>query len=72
MIHPASTTHQQLTTEEQFASGVTPDLIRVGLQHICTYEILMNLSIQVSVGIESIADIIADFSHAFAEAIPDQ
>ncbi|EED79619.1 predicted protein, partial [Postia placenta Mad-698-R] len=26
VIHPATTTHQQLTTEEQFASGVTPDL----------------------------------------------
>ena len=29
VIHPATTTHQQLTTEEQFATGVTPDLIRV-------------------------------------------
>ena len=29
VIHPASTTHQQLTTEEQVATGVTPDLIRV-------------------------------------------
>lgn len=29
VIHPATTTHQQLTAEEQFASGVTPDLIRV-------------------------------------------
>jgi O-acetylhomoserine/O-acetylserine sulfhydrylase len=31
VIHPATTTHQQLTAEEQFASGVTPDLIRVSL-----------------------------------------
>ncbi|KAI0357111.1 O-acetylhomoserine ami [Trametes cingulata] len=46
VIHPATTTHQQLTAEEQLASGVTPDLIRV------------------SVGIESIADIIADFENA--------
>ncbi|KAA1470823.1 O-acetylhomoserine ami [Dentipellis sp. KUC8613] len=46
VIHPATTTHQQLTTEEQFASGVTPDLIRV------------------SVGIENIKDIIADFDEA--------
>ncbi|CUA74264.1 O-acetylhomoserine (thiol)-lyase [Rhizoctonia solani] len=53
VIHPATTTHQQLTTEEQFASGVTPDLIRV------------------SVGIEDISDIIADFSHAFALVIPE-
>lgn len=35
-IHPASTTHQQLSGEAQLASGVTPDLIRlsVGLEHI--------------------------------------
>lgn len=51
VIHPATTTHQQLTTEEQFASGVTPDLIRV------------------SVGIENIADIIADFDAAL-QAVP--
>ncbi|KAI0728294.1 O-acetylhomoserine ami [Fomitopsis betulina] len=47
VIHPATTTHQQLNTEEQAVSGVTPDLIRV------------------SVGIENIADIIADFDEAF-------
>jgi O-acetylhomoserine/O-acetylserine sulfhydrylase len=29
VIHPATTTHQQLVAEEQLASGVTPDLIRV-------------------------------------------
>ncbi|TFK86143.1 O-acetylhomoserine ami [Polyporus arcularius HHB13444] len=46
VIHSASTTHQQLTPEEQIASGVTPDLIRV------------------SVGIENISDIIADFDEA--------
>ncbi|KAI1789885.1 O-acetylhomoserine ami [Ganoderma leucocontextum] len=46
VIHPATTTHQQLTDAEQLASGVTPDLIRV------------------SVGIENIADIIADFDYA--------
>ena len=36
IIHPASTTHQQLSEEEQAATGVTPDLIRlsVGLEHI--------------------------------------
>lgn len=54
VIHPASTTHSQLTPEEQLTSGVTPDLIRV------------------SVGIEDIKDIIADFDAglqiAFAEA----
>lgn len=36
VIHPASTTHSQLTTEEQASAGVTPGLIRlaVGLEHI--------------------------------------
>ena len=36
VIHPASTTHQQLSEEEQASSGVTNDLIRVsvGLEHI--------------------------------------
>jgi O-acetylhomoserine (thiol)-lyase len=36
IIHPASTTHQQLTPEEQVATGVTPDFVRlsVGLEHI--------------------------------------
>jgi len=29
VIHPASTTHQQLNEEEQLTSGVSPDLIRV-------------------------------------------
>jgi len=35
-IHPATTTHQQLSPEEQRATGVTPDFIRlsVGLEHI--------------------------------------
>ena len=46
VIHPATTTHQQLTAEEQIAAGVTPDYIRV------------------SVGIEDIADIVADFAQA--------
>ncbi len=34
-IHPASTTHQQLSREEQLATGVTPDFIRlsVGIEH---------------------------------------
>jgi O-acetylhomoserine/O-acetylserine sulfhydrylase len=53
VIHPATTTHQQLTEGEQLATGVTPDLIRV------------------SVGIESIADIIADFEEAL-KLIPGQ
>jgi O-acetylhomoserine (thiol)-lyase len=31
IIHPASTTHQQLSPEEQLSAGVTPDLIRVSI-----------------------------------------
>jgi len=36
VIHPASTTHQQLSAEEQLAAGVTPDLIRlsIGLEDV--------------------------------------
>jgi len=35
-IHPATTTHQQLSPEEQIATGVTPDFIRlsIGLEHV--------------------------------------
>lgn len=47
IIHPASTTHQQLSEEEQKVAGVTSGLLRV------------------SVGIEHISDIIADFEQAF-------
>ncbi len=47
VIHPNSTTHQQLSAKEQLSTGVTPDLIRV------------------SVGIEHIEDIKADFAQAF-------
>jgi O-acetylhomoserine (thiol)-lyase len=49
VIHPASTTHQQLSDDEQAASGVTEDLVRV------------------SVGLEHIEDIKADFEQAFAK-----
>lgn len=31
IIHPASTTHQQLTAEEQVSAGVSPDLIRLSI-----------------------------------------
>jgi O-acetylhomoserine (thiol)-lyase len=50
VIHPASTTHSQLTAEEQLASDVTPGLVRL------------------SVGLESIDDIIADLDRGFAAA----
>jgi O-acetylhomoserine/O-acetylserine sulfhydrylase len=51
IIHPASTTHQQLSEAEQKSSGVLPELVRV------------------SVGLEHIDDIIADFDQALAETI---
>ncbi|KAI9187838.1 Homocysteine/cysteine synthase [Blastocladiella emersonii ATCC 22665] len=50
VIHPASTTHAQLTADEQVSAGVTEDLVRV------------------SVGIEHIDDILADFEHALKAA----
>jgi O-acetylhomoserine (thiol)-lyase len=50
VIHPASTTHSQLTPEEQQFSAVTPGLVRL------------------SVGLESIDDIIADLDRGFAAA----
>jgi O-acetylhomoserine (thiol)-lyase len=36
VIHPASTTHQQLSIEEQATTGVTPELVRlsVGIEDI--------------------------------------
>jgi len=49
IIHPSSTTHQQLSFEEQTAAGVLPDQLRV------------------SVGIEHIDDIRADFEQAFVK-----
>ena len=35
-LHPASTSHSQLTEEQQRASGLTPELVRlsIGLEHI--------------------------------------
>jgi len=50
VIHPASTTHEQLSEAEQASSGVTPDFVRV------------------SVGIEHIDDIKADFEQALSAA----
>jgi O-acetylhomoserine (thiol)-lyase len=36
VIHPASTTHSQLSEEQQKAGGLTPDLVRlsIGLEHV--------------------------------------
>jgi O-acetylhomoserine (thiol)-lyase len=35
-LHPASTSHSQLSAKEQLESGLTPDLIRlsIGIEHI--------------------------------------
>jgi len=35
-IHPASTTHSQLSEEQQAGGGITPELIRlsIGIEHI--------------------------------------
>ena len=33
IIHPASTTHQQLSADDQVASGVTPELVRISVGH---------------------------------------
>ncbi|MFO1536377.1 MAG: bifunctional o-acetylhomoserine/o-acetylserine sulfhydrylase [Actinomycetota bacterium] len=49
-IHPASTTHSQLTADEQRSTGVSPDLVRL------------------SVGIETIDDILADLDAGFRAA----
>ena len=36
ILHPASTSHSQLSEKDQLAAGVTPDLVRlsVGIEHI--------------------------------------
>lgn len=49
VIHPASTTHRQLTDEQREAAGAGNDVVRL------------------SVGIESVADIIADIDQALAK-----
>ncbi len=50
VIHPASTTHSQLTADEQQSAGVEPGLVRL------------------SVGLESIDDILADLEQGFRAA----
>jgi O-acetylhomoserine (thiol)-lyase len=50
IIHPASTTHRQLSEEQQIAAGAGPDVVRL------------------SIGIESVADIIADLDQALDKA----
>jgi O-acetylhomoserine (thiol)-lyase len=50
IIHPASTTHRQLTEEQQIEAGAGPDVVRL------------------SIGIETVADIIADLDQGLAAA----
>jgi len=47
-LHPASTSHSQLSEEQQREAGLTPDLVRL------------------SIGLESVEDIIADLDQALA------
>ncbi|KAJ7237289.1 hypothetical protein B0H12DRAFT_1026392, partial [Mycena haematopus] len=44
VIHPASTTHQQLPEEEQRASGIKPDLIRVSRDLLLLFSLRANLT----------------------------
>lgn len=50
IIHPASTTHRQLSEEQLIAAGVTPDMIRI------------------SVGLETLDDILWDLDQALAKS----
>ncbi|MBW3098807.1 O-acetylhomoserine aminocarboxypropyltransferase [Pseudohoeflea coraliihabitans] len=50
VIHPASTTHRQLSDEQKAAAGAGPDVVRL------------------SIGIEDVADIIADLEQALDKA----
>ena len=52
VIHPASTTHRQLSEDEQRAAGVAPEMIRL------------------SVGLESLDDILWDIDQALARSRP--
>ena len=49
IIHPASTTHRQLTDTQKTAAGAGPDVVRL------------------SIGIEDVADIIADLEQALGD-----
>ncbi|MBI3453800.1 MAG: O-acetylhomoserine aminocarboxypropyltransferase [Rhodospirillales bacterium] len=52
IIHPASTTHRQLTEEQQVKAGAGPDVVRL------------------SIGIETVDDLIADLDQALRAAMP--
>jgi O-acetylhomoserine (thiol)-lyase len=50
ILHPASTTHRQLTDEQALAAGAGPEVVRL------------------SVGLETVEDIIADLDQALKTA----
>jgi O-acetylhomoserine (thiol)-lyase len=50
ILHPASTTHRQLTEEQRAAAGAGPDVIRL------------------SIGLETVEDVIADLDQALTAA----
>ena len=43
VIHPASTTHRQLSEQEQLTAGVTPDMIRLSIGIECIDDILWDI-----------------------------
>jgi len=55
IIHPASTTHQQLSAQDQIASGVTPELVRisVGIEHVDDIIADLDQAIGAATGIRS-------------------
>ena len=55
IIHPASTTHQQLSAADQVASGVTPELVRisVGIEHVDDIIADLDQAIGAATGIRS-------------------
>jgi O-acetylhomoserine (thiol)-lyase len=55
IIHPASTTHQQLSAQDQVASGVTPELVRisVGLEHVDDIIADLDQAIKAATGVGS-------------------
>jgi O-acetylhomoserine (thiol)-lyase len=59
IIHPASTTHQQLSAQDQVASGVTPELVRlsIGIEHVDDIIADLEQAIGAATGIRSAAPV---------------
>jgi len=79
IIHPASTTHLQLTKPELEACGVTEDLIRLGkfiffffffFPHPFFSDVFFFFSAHTAVGLENIEDLITDLDQALYKAAP--